>query len=114
MKFPLAKEGIFVIIVIYLHLWEKRGAVVAKELEVTNELGLHARVASRVTRAARGFKSSVTVQKSGKAFDLKNVTGVLTVNARKGDILTVEFEGEDEKAAAEAIAELFAAKFGEK
>jgi len=83
-------------------------------LEVLNELGLHARVASRVVREAKKFHSSVLVQKEGKTYDLKSVLGVMTVGAKYGDILSVEFNGDDEEAASEAIRELFLDKFGEK
>ena len=85
-----------------------------KQLEVVNELGLHARVASRIVREARKFQSSVLVKKEGKSYDLKNVTGVITVNAKRGDILTVEFDGDDEAAAADSMEGLFKDKFGEK
>ena len=85
-----------------------------KLLEVKNELGLHARVASRIVREARKFNSSVIVQKEGKSYDLKNVTGVITVNAKRGDMLIVEFDGEDEGAAAASMETLFEDKFGEK
>ena len=86
----------------------------SKSLEILNELGLHARVASRIVREARKFQSGVYVRKEGRSYDLKNVTGVITVNAKRGDILTVEFDGSDEEAAAEAFETLFQNKFGEK
>jgi len=88
--------------------------MLTKQFEVLNELGLHARVASRIVREARKFESSVTVQKEGRPYNLKNVTGVITVNAKKGDILTIEFEGDDEETAAAAVEALFLNKFGEK
>ena len=85
-----------------------------KSLEVLNEFGFHARVASRIVREARKFQSSVNVKKGGRFYDLKNVTGVITVNAKCGDILTVELDGSDEEAAAEAFEALFQNRFGEK
>ena len=85
-----------------------------KHLEVLNELGLHARVASRVVRECKKYQSSVVVEKEGKTFDLKNVTGVITVNAKRGDVLTVKIDGLDEPAAAAAVEELFLNKFGER
>ena len=88
--------------------------MIIKQLEVLNELGLHARVASRVVRETRKFKARVNVEKEGKNYDLKNVTGVITVNAKKGDILTVIFDGNDEEAAAKSVEALFINKFGEK
>ena len=83
-------------------------------LKVENELGLHARVAGRIVREMKKFESSVLVQKNGASFDLKNVTGVITVNAKHGDILDLEISGADEVVAAEAIEKLFANKFGER
>ena len=88
--------------------------MLTRQMEVLNELGLHARVASRIVREARRFESSVCVQKQGKSYDLKNVTGVITVNAKRGDVLTVAFDGADEQGAAEAMETLFNNKFGEK
>jgi len=88
--------------------------MITKQLEVLNELGFHARVASRIVREVRKFESSVIVKKDGKAFDLKNVTGVITANVKKGDVLTVEFCGADEEATAEGLEKLFIDKFGEK
>ena len=88
--------------------------MITKDLKVINELGLHARVASRIVREAKKFSSSSVAQKEGKSYDFKNVTGVITVNAKHGDILTMEFNGEDEEAAAAAMETLFLNKFGEK
>ncbi|MEM1486330.1 HPr family phosphocarrier protein [Oscillospiraceae bacterium PP1C4] len=88
--------------------------MLTKQLPVINELGLHARVACRIVRCAGEFQSSVVAIKNDKSFDLKNVTGVITVNAKCGDVLTVQFDGADEEQAAKTIEELFAEKFGEK
>jgi phosphocarrier protein len=88
--------------------------MIIKQLKIQNELGFHARVASRIVRETKQFNSSITVKKEGKDFNLKNVTGVITVNAKNGDILSVVFDGDDEADAAEAIETLFLKKFGEK
>ena len=88
--------------------------MVTKELAVQNELGIHARVASRIVREARRFQCSVTARKGKEVFDFKNVTGVITVNAQKGTVLTLEFDGVDEQGASEAMVALFTNKFGER
>ena len=88
--------------------------MVTKQLEVLNELGLHARVAGKIVRELRKFESSVQVQKNERLYDLKNVTGVITVNAKRGDVLDIVFSGPDEAEAAEAAEKLFADKFGER
>lgn len=88
--------------------------MIVRELEVENELGFHARVASRIVRETKRVQSSVVVRKGGERYDLKSIMGVMTVNAKKGDILTVEFCGEDEQDACQGLVELFKEKFGEK
>jgi len=88
--------------------------MIIKQFEVLNELGLHARVASRIVREMRKFESSVIVKKGDREFDLKNVTGVITSNAKRGDIVTIEINGADEEIAADGLELLFKNKFGEK
>jgi len=88
--------------------------MISREFVVLNELGFHARVASRIVREMRKYNSSVHVKKEGRDFDLKNVTGVMTARAKRGDVLTVEIVGDDEKLALEALEALFLSKFGER
>jgi len=88
--------------------------MITRQLEVLNELGFHARVASRIVREVRKFESSVIIKKNNRDFDLKNVTGVITSNVKRGDVVTIEFNGADEEAAAEGLEILFKNKFGEK
>lgn len=88
--------------------------MIIKELQVLNELGIHARVASKIVRCANNFKSRVRAKKEGKAYDMKNVLGVMTLNTKCGEIVNIEIDGPDEIEAAQAIEQLFAIKFGEK
>ena len=88
--------------------------MITKKLTVLNELGLHARVACRITRKANEFESSICIIKNGKSFDLKSVMGVITTNARQGDEVVLEFNGPDEVKAAKEMEDLFFNKFGER
>jgi phosphocarrier protein HPr len=87
--------------------------MIVQELEVLNELGIHARVASRVVRCARSFESSINAKKEGKEYDFKSVLGVMTINAKHGEVVTIEIQGSDEVEAAQEMEHLFAIKFGE-
>jgi phosphocarrier protein len=87
--------------------------MITMELKILNEFGIHARVASRIVRCASSFASSIFVKKEREVFDLKTVLGVITLNAKYGESLTVEIEGSDETVAAKTLEELFAMKFGE-
>jgi phosphocarrier protein len=88
--------------------------MIIQQLQVLNELGIHARVASRLVRCASNFKSSINAKKEGKDYNLKNVIGVMTLNTKCGEIVTIEIDGPDEIEAAKEIEQLFAIKFGEK
>ncbi|MDR1135777.1 MAG: HPr family phosphocarrier protein [Clostridiales Family XIII bacterium] len=88
--------------------------MIQAQLEVRNELGIHARVANRISSCCQGFSSRIEAE-SGTAFmDLKSVLNVMILNVKYGEKLTVAIEGEDENEAFESLKELFDNKFGEK
>jgi phosphocarrier protein len=87
--------------------------MVRRELEIENELGLHARAAAKFVRCAGGFESQLTIVRGDMSVDGKSIMGVLLLAAPKGTVLEIIAEGTDEEAAIVAVAELVKAKFGE-
>ena len=87
--------------------------MVRRELEIENELGLHARAAAKFVRCAGGFESQLTIVCGDMSVDGKSIMGVLLLAAPKGTVLEIIAEGTDEEAAIVAVAELVKAKFGE-
>ena len=83
------------------------------ELELINRLGLHARAASKLVQTASGFESQIWLGFQGKRVNAKSIMGVLLLAAPCGSRLTLEVDGADEDAAAEAITGLVANRFGE-
>lgn len=70
---------------------------------IADPLGLHARPAGLLVKAAAGFQSAVTVTApSGKA-DAKRIMAVMRLAAKQGMELTVSCEGPDEEAASAAL-----------
>ena len=88
--------------------------MITKNLCVLNELGIHARVASKITGCCSNYKSRIEVLKGGRRYNIKNVLGAITLNVKCGGYVEIEIEGDDEEEAAIAIEKLFAEKFGEK
>lgn len=88
--------------------------MIEKVFVVANELGIHARVASKITRCCKAFSCSIVVIKDSEVHNIKNVLSVMTINAKFGEPVLVQFDGEDEAEAAVAVEKLFADKFGEK
>jgi len=80
---------------------------------ITNKLGLHARAAAKLVHTASDFESEIYIGTEYEEVNAKSILGILTLAATKGTPLIVRAEGVDEQAAVDAIAALFADKFGE-
>lgn len=87
--------------------------VVEQQFIIQNELGLHARAATRFVQIANRFSATVWVEKDGTTVNGKSIMGVLMLWASKGTTITVRSEGEDAADALVAISELIKNKFGE-
>lgn len=83
------------------------------KLQIVNELGMHARAATKFVQIANKFQSSVMVEKDGQTVNGKSIMGVLMLVAAKGTFITVRCEGPDAAAALSAITTLVQDKFGE-
>ena len=87
--------------------------MVERELAVINRLGLHARAAAKLVHTAGAFSSHIYLAKDGEQVDAKSILGILLLAAAQGSDVTIRCEGADEQEALDAIAELFAQRFGE-
>ena len=88
-------------------------SVAESTLEILNNLGMHARAATKFVQTANRFKSDVTVEKDGQSVNGKSIMGVLLLVASKGSKIHVRTTGEDAAAALASLATLVADKFGE-
>ncbi len=70
--------------------------VVEEKVVVQSKVGLHARPAAMFVQTASKFKSQVTLEANGKRANGKSILNVLSLGAKKGDILLIRAEGEDE------------------
>ncbi len=86
---------------------------VEKELEIINELGLHARPAAMFVKLANRFASEITVAKGPEQVNGKSIMGVMMLAAGKGTKLKVIAVGEDAADAVAEIDKLLRSKFGE-
>ncbi len=66
-----------------------------RELQILNELGLHARPASEFVRAVRQFKSEVRICKDEGFFSAASILEVLSANLDCGAQIVIEAEGPD-------------------
>ena len=85
-----------------------------KDLLIENKLGLHARAAAQIVKAASGFNSKILLSKDGIEVDGKSIMGIMMMAAARGTTVLVSAEGDDEDKAMEGMEKLFKEKFGEK
>lgn len=84
-------------------------------VELTNEIGLHARPSVRLTQLAKSFTSTVelALDAAGPWANAKSPVQVMRVKAPKGSFLHFRAVGPDAEAALNAMVAIVASKFGE-
>lgn len=87
--------------------------MIRRRVTLGNRLGLHARAASRLVQTASRFDAGVQLVRDGQRVNAKSIMGVLMLAAPCGTELVIEADGDDAEAAADALAELVANRFGE-
>jgi phosphocarrier protein HPr len=84
-----------------------------RSLTIRNELGMHARAATKFVQLAAKFPCEITVSKEGQEVNGKSIMGVLMLVASQGSVITIRARGPSAQAAVDALAELVEDKFGE-
>ena len=74
---------------------------------ITDEVGIHARPAGMLVKEAKKYASSVSIVKGEKKADAKKLMVLMGLGVKCGEEVTVEVEGADEEAAAEALETFF-------
>ena len=83
-------------------------------LPIVNDLGLHARAATKFVQTANRFPGAeVEVEKDGQVANGKSIMGLLMLVAAKGTEITVRTRGAEAAPAMAALAALVASRFGE-
>ncbi|HEU4748646.1 MAG TPA: HPr family phosphocarrier protein [Gemmatimonadaceae bacterium] len=84
-----------------------------REVRILNKLGIHARPAAEIVKAAGKFKSNITIIRDDLEVNAKSIMGVMMLAAEFGATVTLRATGEDAEAALDALAAVITAKFGE-
>lgn len=70
---------------------------------ITDPEGIHARPAGILVKTVKEFACDIKISKGGKAMNCKAIFGVMGLGAKKGDEVTLTFDGEDEEQACEEV-----------
>ena len=87
--------------------------MIERELTVSNRLGLHARATARLVQVLSAFRANATLAAKGREVNAKSIMGVMLLAAGQGTPVLLRVDGDDEAAAADAAADLFARLFDE-
>jgi phosphocarrier protein HPr len=86
---------------------------IVREFTIVNNLGLHARAATKLVQLASKFPCEVELAREDQTVNGKSVMGVLLLCGACGTIIEVRAEGERADECVNAIGELISNKFGE-
>ncbi len=80
---------------------------------IVNDLGLHARAATKLVQLVTKFPCEVTLGHQGQTANAKSVMGVLLLCGSKGTVIEVTATGAQAEECVKAVGELIASRFGE-
>lgn len=83
------------------------------EYSIINALGLHARAAAQLVKAANRATCEVELECEGQVVNGKSIMGVLMLAAAQGMAVKVRCKGDGSTACLKEIAELINNRFGE-
>ena len=88
--------------------------MIRENVTIINNLGLHARAASKLVGVTSLFTSQINIVFNGQVIDGKSIMAVMMLAAGKGSNLELVINGEDESQARDAICSLINNYFGER
>jgi phosphocarrier protein HPr len=88
-------------------------AVMTKDFQVSNKLGIHARPAAMFVKTANRFSCDIFVEKDGEKVNGKSIMGLMMLAAGPGSKVTVHAHGHDAHQALAEIETLINRKFDE-
>ena len=86
---------------------------IARDLEITNRRGLHARASAKFVKCVEQFDVDVTVSHDGQSVPGTSILGLMMLAASTGTVIQVSATGADAETALDAITALLADRFGE-
>ena len=88
-------------------------STIVREMNITNQRGLHARASAKFVKCAEGFDASVTVSRDGQTVPGTSIMGLMMLAASIGTQILVEASGPQADAAMSALEDLVTRKFDE-
>ena len=88
-------------------------SALSREVQITNQRGLHARASAKFVNLAAGLEATVEVEKDGNKVCGTSIMGLMMLGAAKGDSIVIHVSGTNAEDALEKLAALVEERFGE-
>ena len=91
----------------------KDNQILIRKTLVKNELGMHARPASKIAQIAESAVSGIWLHTDSQKVDASSIIDILSMCAVKGTLVSVEIENPDDTPILDQIVDFFETGFGE-
>jgi phosphocarrier protein HPr len=88
-------------------------STISREMNITNQRGLHARASAKFVKCAEAFDANVVVSRDGQSVPGTSIMGLMMLAASIGTTIVVEASGPQADAAMSALEDLVTRKFDE-
>ena len=85
----------------------------SRRVIIANELGLHARSASKIVKLVQNAKFNVWIFKDGKKADASSIIDILTLASPKGSTITITIDDRSDLGILNKLVQLIESGFGE-
>jgi phosphocarrier protein HPr len=92
---------------------DELGVPVAREVEIINKKGLHARASAKFVQTAEQFDAAIIVTRGHETVGGTSIMGLMMLGAATGTSITIQATGKEAGVAVEALCALVASRFGE-
>ena len=86
---------------------------VSRDVEITNQRGLHARASAKFVNLASGLDAQIEVEKDGNRVCGTSIMGLMMLGAAMGDTITIHVQGEQAEEVLRKLTSLVEERFGE-
>lgn len=80
--------------------------MIVEEILVKNTFGFHLRPATMFAAAAQEFSSDITIGYNGRVVNGKSAIGLLKLEIKEKEVISIQIDGEDEAEAMKALIRL--------
>jgi phosphocarrier protein HPr len=85
----------------------------SRHVIIANDLGLHARSASKIVKLVQNAKFNVWIIKDGKKADASSIIDILTLAGPKGSTITIKIDDRSDLGILNNLVQLIESGFGE-